>query len=102
MSQRSQAFVKGGCGCLLAFAAMAAVAVVFGGRARINCGGMAMLFIIGGIMGLLGYAVFRKEPPREDPRFSAAPPRGPVWTCVNCGTDNDRAAEHCRNCREPR
>lgn len=94
--------MKGGCGCLLAFAAIAAVAVMTGGRAHINCGGAAMLFVIGGLIGLVALAVFKKGGRQEAVTFSPAPPRSRAWTCVNCGSDNDAQAPTCRNCNEPR
>lgn len=104
MSERSAAFVKGGCGCLAAFAAIGALALLAGGRVTVNCGGLAILFVIGGGIGLIGFAVYKKgvragqgvAPPLSPP----AAPR--PWTCLACATDNAPEAGICRNCREPR
>lgn len=55
-----RAFTLGGCGCLLAFAGCAAVAVVAGGRAWIDPGGAVCLFVVGGCLGVLVRAVYNK------------------------------------------
>jgi hypothetical protein len=102
MSQGSQAFVKGGCGCLLAFAALGAVALMAGGRVRINCGGVVLLFLVGGVIGLVALAVFGKRRRDDGVTYSPAPPRSRVWTCVSCGSDNDPSTSTCANCHEPR
>jgi len=94
--------VKGGCGCLLAFAALGLLAVLVGGRVRINFGGAVMLFVIGGLVGLVLLAVFKKGGRQDAVTFSPAPPRSRAWTCVHCGSDNDPQAPTCRNCNEPR
>jgi hypothetical protein len=60
MGEKSTAFAKGGCGCLVAFAALALVTVVLGGRARIDAGGAVLLFVIGGVIGLIALAVYNK------------------------------------------
>lgn len=103
MGQHSQAFAKGGCGCLLAFAALALVAVMAGGRAHIDCGGATLLFVVGGFLGLIVLAIYKKGA-REGrtPQFTAAPPRRSIWTCLPCGTDNPPEAKICQTCREPR
>jgi hypothetical protein len=60
MNGKGQAFVKGGCGCLLAFAAVALLAVVVGGRAHIDLGGAVCLFVVGGVVGLVVLAIYNK------------------------------------------
>ena len=52
MGEKGEAFAKGGCGCLIAFAVFALIAVMLGGRARIDLGGAILLFVIGGVIGL--------------------------------------------------
>ena len=54
------AFVKGGCGCLLAFAALALLTILFGGSAHADAGGIVMLFVIGGIVGLIVLAIYNR------------------------------------------
>lgn len=58
MGEKSEAFVKGGCGCLVAFAVLGLLAVMFGGHVYLDPGGAIMLFVIGGLMGLGWLAVF--------------------------------------------
>ena len=58
MGEKSEAFVKGGCGCLLAFAVLGLLAVMFGGHVYLDPGGAVMLFVIGGVMGLGWLAIF--------------------------------------------
>ena len=53
MGEKGQAFVKGGCGCLLAFGALALAALIFGGSFNIDLGGAACLFVTDGLIGLL-------------------------------------------------
>jgi hypothetical protein len=60
MGDKSTAFAKGGCGCLLAFAALALIAVVLGGSAHIDIGGAILLFVIGGVIGLVVLAIYNK------------------------------------------
>ncbi len=57
---KGQAFVKGGCGCLLAFVVLALVAVLLGGRAHADIGGLVVLFLIGGIIGLVVLAIYNR------------------------------------------
>ena len=57
---KGQAFVKGGCGCLLVFAVMALIAVLFGGRAHADVGGIVILFLIGGVIGLVALAIYNR------------------------------------------
>jgi hypothetical protein len=60
MSERSKAFVKGGCGCLLIFGAVALLAVVTGGSAYLDLGGGVCLFVVGGLVGLVVLAIYNK------------------------------------------
>ncbi len=60
MSEKGRAFVKGGFGCLLAFAALALLAVVAGGHAHIDLGGAICLFVVGGLVGLVVLAIYNK------------------------------------------
>jgi hypothetical protein len=55
-----QAFVKGGCGCLLLFAAVAFISVLFGGHAHADIGGLILLFLIGGAIGLVVLSVYNR------------------------------------------
>lgn len=66
---KGEAFVKGGFGCLLLFAVFALLAVIFGGHAHIDAGGFVMLFVIGGILGLIVLAIYsrgRRDHDKED------------------------------------
>jgi hypothetical protein len=60
MGQKSVAFAKGGCGCLMAFVAFALIAVLCGGSAHIDVGGAILLFVIGGVIGLIALAFYNK------------------------------------------
>jgi hypothetical protein len=52
--------VKGGCGCLVLFLAVGLLAVLFGGSMRIDAGGAILLFVIGGVVGLIVLAIYNK------------------------------------------
>lgn len=60
MNDKGGAFFKGGCGCLLAFAALALLAGVAGGHVHIDFGGAICLFIFGGLVGLVVLAIYDK------------------------------------------
>ncbi len=60
MGEKGSAFAKGGCGCLAAFAAFALVAIVLGGSAHIDIGGAILLFVIGGVIGVIVLAIYNK------------------------------------------
>ena len=62
------AFVKGGCGCLVMFAGLAFLAVLFGGHAHADVGGLILLFVIGGFIGLIVFAIYNKG--RKDASLS--------------------------------
>ncbi len=54
------AFAKGGCGCLALFAVLAVLALLVGGNVHADIAGLAMLFVIGGVIGLIVYAIYNK------------------------------------------
>ncbi len=60
MGEKGTAFAKGGCGCLVAFAAIALIAVILGGSAHIDAGGAILLFAIGGVLGLIVLAIYNR------------------------------------------
>ena len=60
MGEKFEAFGKGGCGCLIVFAVCAGIAVLLGGRAHIDLGGAILLFVIGGVIGLVVLAIYNK------------------------------------------
>ncbi len=60
MADNGKAFVKGGVGCFIAFIVLAVIAVAFGGTAHIDLGGVVILFVIGGLIGLVVNAIYRK------------------------------------------
>jgi len=57
---KTNAFFKGGCGCLLAFVAFAVLALLFGGNAHADLGGIIVLFLIGGGLGLFVRWIYKK------------------------------------------
>ena len=68
MGEKANAFAKGGCGCLIAFAVFAGVALLLGGNARIDIGGAIILFVMGGLLGLLVLWIYNKgKRDRPDP-----------------------------------
>ncbi len=60
MEGNGAAFVKGGCGCLTAFLAVGLLCVLFGGHMNIDPLGAVLLFIIGGVIGLVVLAVYNR------------------------------------------
>lgn len=69
MNDKGGAFLKGGCGCLLAFAALALLASIAGGHAHIDLGGAICLFVFGGLVVLAIYNKGRRDagqPPDGD------------------------------------
>ena len=60
MGQKGEAFVKGGCGCLIAFLLLGFCAVLIGGTLQIDVGGAILLFVIGGLVGLGVLAIYNK------------------------------------------
>jgi hypothetical protein len=57
---KGQAFVKGGVGCLPLFVALALVALIFGGEAHADIGGIVVLFLIGGGVGLVDLYIYNR------------------------------------------
>jgi hypothetical protein len=57
---KGEAFAKGGFGCIAAFIAFGIFCVMVGGSVRIDLGGALMLFVIGGIIGLVALMVYSK------------------------------------------
>ena len=57
---KGEAFVKGGCGCLIVFLVLGLVATLFGGTMYIDLGGAVILFVIGGGLGLAYLAIYSK------------------------------------------
>ena len=70
------AFVKGGVGCILAFLVIGAFFVLFGGYMYLDLGGVLLLFVIGGVIGLIVNAIYRKG--ASDAGGSVAPPESPT------------------------
>ena len=60
MGGSGDAFVKGGCGCLLAFVVLGLSCALIGGHFHINLGGAIFLFVLGGILGLIVLAIYNK------------------------------------------
>ena len=60
MGEKASAFAKGGCGCLVAFAVLAGIALLLGGSAHIDIGGAVLLFVMGGLLGLLVLWIYNK------------------------------------------
>lgn len=65
MSYR-RAFIKGGGGCLGAFVALGLLALLVGGTFTIDLGGALVLFVFGGLIGLVVFAIYDKG--RRDAR----------------------------------
>lgn len=61
MGEKAEAFAKGGCGCILAFVVIGLFFVVLGGRMHINLGGAILLFLIGGVIGLIVLSIKNNE-----------------------------------------
>lgn len=60
MGQKTAAFGKGGCGCLIAFLVIGLFFVLIGGSMHIDLGGAILLFLIGGAIGLVVLAIYNK------------------------------------------
>lgn len=58
--KKGTAFVKGGLGCIALFVVVALLAVAAGGHAHADAGGLVMLFVIGGVIGLIVLAIYNK------------------------------------------
>lgn len=60
MGEKGTAFAKGGGGCLIAFFVIGFLVVLVGGSVHIDLGGAILLFVIGGIIGLIVLAIYNK------------------------------------------
>ena len=60
MADKGEAFLKGGCGCLVAFIVLGLSCALIGGRFHMDLGGAIFLFVIGGIIGLIVLAIYNK------------------------------------------
>ena len=60
MNNKTGAIVKGGCGCLVAFLVIGLLCVLIGGSMRIDICGAICLFVFGGIIGLIVFAIYNK------------------------------------------
>jgi hypothetical protein len=56
----ASAFAKGGCGCLIAFFVVGFLVVAAGGSFFIDLGGFILLFVIGGVIGLVVLAIYNR------------------------------------------
>lgn len=100
MTSKGSAFGMGGCGCLVLFALAAFIAVLAGGHAHADVGGLLVLFLIGGIVGLIVLAIYNKG------RKDAVPdgqPKEPSQTdepavCSNCGAVIPSGSPVCPKC----
>lgn len=54
------AFAKGGSGCLVAALALGLLCVLVGGRMHADIGGLILVFVVGGVLGLIALAVYNK------------------------------------------
>ncbi|MBN1917565.1 MAG: hypothetical protein JW889_06620 [Verrucomicrobia bacterium] len=71
MGEKASAFAKGGLGCLIAFFVVSLLAVLIGGSMHIDIGGAILLFVIGGVIGLIVLAIYSKG--RRDASADDAP-----------------------------
>lgn len=60
MTGKGKAIAKGGTGCLLGFVVLALISLLLGGTAHIDIGGAVLLFVIGGVIGLLVNWIYQK------------------------------------------
>jgi hypothetical protein len=60
MASKGSAFLIGGCVCLMLFALASLIAVIVGGHAHANVGGLLFLFLVGGAIGLIVSAIYNK------------------------------------------
>jgi hypothetical protein len=107
MGDRSTAFMKGGFGCLLAFLGLGLVAAIAGGRVHIDCGGAGILFLIGGVIGLICLGVFKKgvragQEQADEASHVVPRARPATWWCSACGCTNPVEAKICQRCHSGR
>jgi hypothetical protein len=55
------AFLEGGFGCLCAALVLGLFSVVVGGTLHFDVSGLILLFIIGGVMGLIAVSIYNKS-----------------------------------------
>ena len=60
MAGEGKAALKGSAGCLVAFLALAFIAVLVGGRASIDAGGFVLLLLMGAVIGLIVNWIYQK------------------------------------------
>jgi hypothetical protein len=60
MGEKGSAFLKGGAGCLVAFIVLGLLAVMIGGSFHMDVGGAVLLFIIGGVIGMVVLWIYNK------------------------------------------
>ena len=60
MGERSEYFVKGGFGCLGLFLALGLLALAVGGTFYMDFGGAVILFVVGGLLGLVYLATLKR------------------------------------------
>ena len=60
MENKAGAFVKGGVGCFVVFVVLGVLALLLGGNVHLDIGGVVLLFIIGGILGLVVNWIYQK------------------------------------------
>jgi hypothetical protein len=98
MGEKASAFTKGGCGCIIAFFAIGLLAVLAGGSLRIDAGGFVALFVVGGVAGLVAWAIFGNRKPPQEPLPAAPRP----WVCLTCDASNAADARSCTTCGSAR
>lgn len=93
----SKTFVKGGCGCIVAFfvGGFFIILLAGGGRVHADIGGLILLFVVGGLIALAVSAFRGKRKP--DPGAPPPPASGP-WLCTHCGCTNPTGTVECGNC----
>ena len=74
MGEKSSAFLKGGAGCCIAFAVVALACLLLGGSVHIDAGGVVLLFVMGGVLGLIVFAIYAKGRRDAQKRQSASLP----------------------------
>jgi hypothetical protein len=100
MSDKGSAFLKGGCGCLALFVLLAMFAVLAGGHAHANIGGLVVLFIIGGVGGLVVMAIYnwgrRDGTAADDPDRTGTASQS--TECSTCGAAIPADSQVCPQC----
>ncbi|MEO5916967.1 MAG: hypothetical protein ABIS50_22250 [Luteolibacter sp.] len=60
MADQGKAFVKGGVGCFVVFVVAAVLVLICGGSAHLDLGGVVILFVIGGVIGMVANWIYQK------------------------------------------